>query len=156
MYAVNLLTGVALCNGQDPSHLPESIKNDDVYKAVFPNITFHVTPKVTGDQVTYRTVHAIKGCFYSWRVDRERLVVTETCDDQTLELLPCACPTLCMRWGHSEYCFVLRLCQNCRLNWSSQHVIRFFAARHAFMHGASTQSCPSTQLMLTVRAPLLD
>ena len=102
VYAVNLLTGLALCNGHDPSHLPDSIVGLHVYKAVFSNVTFDVTPKVTGDQVTYRTVHAIKGCFYSWCVDGERLLVTETCDDHTLELLPCACPALCLRWGFNQ------------------------------------------------------
>jgi hypothetical protein len=92
VYTVNLLTGTALCNGHAPSHLPASIVGHEVYQAVFPNMTFDVTAKVLGDQVTYRTVHAFYGCFYSWRLEGGRLHVTETCDGQALELLSCGPP----------------------------------------------------------------
>ena len=95
VYTVNLMTGAAMCNGQDPSHLPGSIVNHPVYQAVFPSVLFDVTPKVVGEQVTYRTVHAISRCFYSWRLENEQLLVIETCNDEALELLPCAhSPTL--------------------------------------------------------------
>lgn len=90
VYTLNLLTGAALCNGQAPSYLPESIVGHTVYQAVFPNVVHDVTPKVFGDQVTYHTVHAINGCYYSWHLDGGQLRVTETCNDETLELLPCA------------------------------------------------------------------
>lgn len=94
VYTVNLLTGVAFCNGHSPSHLPTSITGLEEYKAVFTNMTFDVTPEVVGDQVTYRTVHAINGYFYSWQLFQSRLLVAETCGDETLELLPCTYPFL--------------------------------------------------------------
>jgi hypothetical protein len=90
VYTVNLLTGAALRNGQAPFHLPLEIVNHEVYQIIFQKATFDVTSKTLGGQATYRTVHAINGCYYSWRLDGSRLHITETCNEETLELLPCA------------------------------------------------------------------
>lgn len=102
VYTLNLLTGAAMCNGHAPSHLPESIVGHEVYQKVFQNVVFDVTPEVDGDQVTYRTAHAISGCTYTWRRNGDRLIVTETCSNPTLELLPCA-----------SSCTVSFLCTEC-------------------------------------------
>lgn len=90
VYTVNLLTGVAMCNGQDPSHLPAAILQHQVYHTVFMNMDFEVNLKRSGGHEKYVTVHSIDGCFYSWCLEGDNLIVTETRDGQTLELLPCA------------------------------------------------------------------
>ena len=95
VFTVNLLTGAALCNGKAPTRLDRRIVEDQVYVAVFGNTDFDVTPKLVGDQVTYRTVHAINGFFYSWQMFGARLLVTETCGEETLELLPCTILNTC-------------------------------------------------------------
>lgn len=89
VYTVNLLTGAALRNGKAPTHLDREVLEHRDYVAVFENTDFDVTPQMIGDQVIYRTVHAINGCFYSWQLFDSRLHVTETSEDETLELLPC-------------------------------------------------------------------
>jgi hypothetical protein len=88
VYAINLLTGTALCNGHAPSHLPQSVLDNEVYQKVFGNVEFDVTAKVQGAQVTYRTVDAMHECFYSWCLKDSGLHVIETCNGQDLELLP--------------------------------------------------------------------
>ena len=90
VYTVNLLSGAALCNGHAPSHLPQSIVEHPVYQDVFSGMVFDVYPEIRGGQVTYHTVHSIHGCVYTWRLTGGKLYVTETCNGQTLELLPCA------------------------------------------------------------------
>jgi hypothetical protein len=88
VYTINLLTGISLCNGLAPSRLPESIVGHQVYQTVFPNVEFDVTATLRGDEVTYRTVDAVDGSFYSWCLKGSELIVTETCSSQDLELLP--------------------------------------------------------------------
>jgi hypothetical protein len=88
VYAINLVSGTSLCNGRPPSHLPSSIVGHALYRAVFPNREFDVKATVMGDTVTYRTVDAIHGCFYSFCLRAGQLNVTETCNAQDLELLP--------------------------------------------------------------------
>jgi hypothetical protein len=106
IFTLNLLTGAAMCNGHAPSHLPETIVGHEVYQKVFQSVVFDVTPKVDGDVVTYRTSHAINGCTYTWRKNGDRLIVTENCGDETLELLPCA-PDLA---GHLFAACLLGVC----------------------------------------------
>jgi hypothetical protein len=88
VHAVNLLTGMTVCNGHPPSHLPPSIVDHEVYQAVFPNVHFDVTATELDDQITCRTVDSVHGCFYSWCLKGSRLNVIETFDGQALELLP--------------------------------------------------------------------
>jgi hypothetical protein len=100
LYTINLLTGIALCNGLAPSHLPESIVGHEVYRKVFPNVEFDVTATLLGDEVTYRTVDSINGYFYSWCLKGTELIVTETCSGHDLDLLPrvpqtTRCPHIC-------------------------------------------------------------
>ena len=87
---VNLLSGAAMRNANAPSHLPESVVSDPVYREVFQNVVFDATPQVDGQTVTYRTAGEVGGYVYTWCKEGDRLLITETFNGQTLELLPCA------------------------------------------------------------------
>jgi hypothetical protein len=114
IFTLNLLTGAAMCNGHSPSHLPDAIIGHEVYQKVFQNVVFDVTPKVDGDVVTYRTSHAINGCTYTWRKNGDRLIVTENCGDETLELLPCAFCILDVFYCQQSLCLSQCTAQCCR------------------------------------------
>jgi hypothetical protein len=91
IYSLNPLKGVVLLNGLPPSHLPASISESDLFKAVFGENRFEVIRK---DDI-YETVRRVQGCYYRFCQNDCGLVIQESslvqnyddCWDETLELL---------------------------------------------------------------------
>jgi hypothetical protein len=106
VYTVNLMTGAALCNGQRPDTLPDPILQREVYRSIFLSMEFEITSKVINGQRTYSTRHTIDGYNYSWRLDSSgSLHITETCNEDALELLPCAPAFHCSSFSRLFACY---------------------------------------------------
>lgn len=105
VYSINICTGIVLCNGDAPGHLPATILQHSTYQQLFGNASFEVARQVGERQGTFQTVQSHAGCFYTFVTQGRDLVVTE-CPVRTdtgglnteleLELLPCPLLHVCL------------------------------------------------------------
>ena len=98
LYSINVMNGIVLCNGVPPSELPQTILNHALYKRTFGDRNFqtHLNDSVI------QTVVPVSGCFYSFSLTGEILVVKEknTKTSVELTLLDGTCLSDETSWGY--------------------------------------------------------
>ena len=82
IYHINLLNGIVLCNGVQPSELPSTILHHPLYKRVFSDYSFET--RILGN--SFQTINPQRGCSYSFSLEDQNLTIKETNVESHAEL----------------------------------------------------------------------